>query len=434
MSNKLALVVDDSRMARYVLSKMLNEQGIDVDSVESGEEALGYLCGKKPSMIFMDHTMPGMDGFQCLRAIKNDPHTATIPIIMYTSKEGEVYESQARALGAVDVIPKTLKPLMLAKVLERQNLLPNQSGSLQPAYSQAANDVVIVDSYNEDAEPALKLASSNGNPKNADDDPHAELEALEKRIEELNSQMRGMDRGQEGGNRFARLQYLGLALCIVAVAFLLLYINQLAQEMSSLKSDRSYLQQTLDQQSQQNSAMKNQLEKELNSQASLNDVYNRRFYESIEWALNEAGHFSWNEDPFNDKLATTLSQLGENLSSVGFTGKVEITSHLGRFCVQTQGNGETVLPETDQPLSSCEIRQLSPSMMESVGTEQTPAFERFLAGFQSEYGDNIELELSSAGDRNPLVRYPNEDPDMDASEWNNIAARNQRIEVSITPQ
>ncbi|TNC85336.1 MAG: response regulator, partial [Alcanivorax sp.] len=127
MTNKLALVVDDSRMARHVLSKMLTEQGIDVDSVESGEEALGYLCDKKPSMIFMDHTMPGMDGFQCLRAIKNDPHTAMIPIIMYTSKEGEVYESQARALGAVDVLPKTLKPLTLAKVLERQNLLPHQA-------------------------------------------------------------------------------------------------------------------------------------------------------------------------------------------------------------------------------------------------------------------------------------------------------------------
>ena len=73
MTNKLALVVDDSRMARHVLSKMLTEQGIDVDSVESGEEALGYLCDKKPSMIFMDHTMPGMDGFQdCKKARKSN--------------------------------------------------------------------------------------------------------------------------------------------------------------------------------------------------------------------------------------------------------------------------------------------------------------------------------------------------------------------------
>ena len=100
MADILALVVDDSRMARYVLSKMLKEQGINVDTVESAEEALGYLCNNIPDMIFMDHTMPGMDGFQAIRAIKNDPKTASIPIMMYTSKEGDVYMNQARALGA----------------------------------------------------------------------------------------------------------------------------------------------------------------------------------------------------------------------------------------------------------------------------------------------------------------------------------------------
>ena len=126
MADILALVVDDSRMARYVLSKMLKEQGINVDTVESAEEALGYLCNNIPDMVFMDHTMPGMDGFQAIRAIKNDPKTAAIPIMMYTSKEGDVYMNQARALGAVDVLPKQLKPVQLVQVLERQQLLPRQ--------------------------------------------------------------------------------------------------------------------------------------------------------------------------------------------------------------------------------------------------------------------------------------------------------------------
>jgi CheY-like chemotaxis protein len=46
---------------------------------------------------FMDHLMPGMDGFEAVSAIKNNPHTATIPIMMYTSQEGELYVGQARA-------------------------------------------------------------------------------------------------------------------------------------------------------------------------------------------------------------------------------------------------------------------------------------------------------------------------------------------------
>ena len=57
----------------------------------------------------MDHLMPGMDGFQAIQAIKGNPDTATIPVVMYTSQEGELYVSQARALGAVGVLPKTVK-------------------------------------------------------------------------------------------------------------------------------------------------------------------------------------------------------------------------------------------------------------------------------------------------------------------------------------
>ena len=425
MTNKLALVVDDSRMARHVLSKMLTEQGIDVDSVESGEEALGYLCGKKPSMIFMDHTMPGMDGFQCLRAIKNDPHTAMIPIIMYTSKEGEVYESQARALGAVEVLPKTLKPLTLAKVLERQNLLPHQMLASAESVGQAANDVVIVDN-----DPAQE---SKPTPP-AQPEEHPELDALESRIEQLTRQLQGMSQQDESSRgRNSRFQFLGLALCVVLIGWLLLSNNRLMQEMTSLQTDKQQLEETVKLQSHNNEAMRSELSAQIDSQLEISDSHNRRFYESIEWALNEDGQFGWDEKPFNDRLATTLSQLSQNLHSVGFVGEISIRSHLGRFCLITTSNGEPGIPDTDATLSNCEITQFTPSLAESMGTDQTPGFERFLAAFQSEYGEDIELSLSSAGDRRPLARYPAEDPDLSAERWNKAAARNQRIEISINP-
>ena len=430
MSNKLALVVDDSRMARHVLSKMLTEQGIDVDSVESGEEALGYLCGKKPSMIFMDHTMPGMDGFQCLRAIKNDPHTAAIPIIMYTSKEGEVYESQARALGAVDVLPKTLKPLLLAQVLERQNLLPHQAASIRPGtpqVGQAANDVVIVD--NDPKPEPTKSTRPADKPEE-----HPELEALENRIEQLTKQLQGMSQ-QDSTNRSRAgiFQYVGLALCVALIGWLLLNNNRLMQEITVMQSSNQQLEDTVRLQTQTNDAMRNELNTQLDAQVQMNDNQNRQFYESIEWALNEDGQFDWNEKPFNDRLAMTLSQLAQNLSSVGFSGEIAVRSHLGRFCLVTATNGEPVLPESDALLSNCDILQLTPTLAESVGTDQTPGFERFVAAFQAEYGDDIELSLSTAGDRRPVARYPGEDPDASAERWNKIAARNQRIEISINP-
>src|SRR5579872_195237 len=97
MTHKRALIVDDSRSARLLLARILEKHDIDVDSVESAEAAIGYLASRRPDVIFMDHMMPGMDGFQAVQAIKNDPRTATIPIMMYTSQEGEVYLEIGRA-------------------------------------------------------------------------------------------------------------------------------------------------------------------------------------------------------------------------------------------------------------------------------------------------------------------------------------------------
>ena len=83
----------------------------------------------------MDHLMPGMDGFQAVQAIKNNPRTATIPIMMYTSQEGELYLGQARALGAVGVLPKQIKPTDVSKVLYQLHLVPDRAGAEQSSFT-----------------------------------------------------------------------------------------------------------------------------------------------------------------------------------------------------------------------------------------------------------------------------------------------------------
>lgn len=440
MTSTLALVVDDSRMARHMLSKMLKEQGIDVDTVESGEEALGYLCNKKPAMIFMDHTMPGMDGFQTLRAIKNDPHTAAIPIIMYTSKEGEVYESQARALGAVGVIPKTLKPLQLAKVLEKQNLLPSQTSattvSVTPIGRSAANDVVIVETDNLE-EP---LPPTRHEPQAADvrsETKHSELQELESRLQALTEQLQHLNRRPEEhrtANRRSHLPFFGLVLCIGMIVILLIYNNQVSRQLNEMRLENATLKQSLQEQNALSKDIQSQLESRLTDISSQSEATNRRLYDSLEWALNQDSRFAFGEKPFNDKLADTLAQLADNLNSVGFQGEIQVRSHLGRFCTQTSDTGETVLPEAGQPMSSCEVSVFDPAIIEATGNEQTAGFAAFLNTFDTEFGDHIRIILSTAGDRRPVARYPQPDPDLDAARWNAIAARNQRIEISINPQ
>ena len=127
---KRALIVDDSRLARAVLSRLLTEHGVAADTAESAEVALDYLKHSRPDVVFLDHNMPGIDGFEALEAIKTNPATATIPVMMYTSQEGELYVGQARALGALGVLPKTLQPVEVAKVLRTLRLIP---GPVEPA-------------------------------------------------------------------------------------------------------------------------------------------------------------------------------------------------------------------------------------------------------------------------------------------------------------
>ncbi|MBM4219934.1 MAG: response regulator [Gammaproteobacteria bacterium] len=126
MPGKRALVVDDSRSARVVLSRMLERYGIVVDSADSAESALEYLKNRHPAVIFMDHLMPGMDGLQAVREIKANPELAGIPIMMYTSQEGEIYCGQARASGAVGVLPKSIRPIDVTKALYQLKLLPDR--------------------------------------------------------------------------------------------------------------------------------------------------------------------------------------------------------------------------------------------------------------------------------------------------------------------
>ncbi len=159
MPGKRALVVDDSKSARVVLSRMLERYGILVDSADSAEAALEYLKDRRPDVIFMDHLMPGMDGLQAVREIKSKPELASIPIMMYTSQEGEIYGGQARASGAVGVLPKSIRPIDVTKALYQLQLLPDrrdeEPSALEPVGAPAARVAASAAAVGEPAIEAL---------------------------------------------------------------------------------------------------------------------------------------------------------------------------------------------------------------------------------------------------------------------------------------
>ncbi len=117
MADAHALIVDDSSTARIMLARMLERTGISADGVGSAEEALDYLQEEQVDLIFLDHLLPGMDGFEALRELKDDTRTRDIPVFMYTSQLADSYRDQALALGAAGVIGKQISRQQLNAAL-----------------------------------------------------------------------------------------------------------------------------------------------------------------------------------------------------------------------------------------------------------------------------------------------------------------------------
>ena len=136
MSNKRALIVDDSKTAQFKLKKILEDFDLNIDSVYSAEDALSYLSYQVPDIIFMDHSMKGMSGLDAVKIIKLNPVTAVIPVVMYTAEKGDVYVSQARAVGAMEVLSKDMMTESdIEHVMQSANMLAkskNKNSSTEP--------------------------------------------------------------------------------------------------------------------------------------------------------------------------------------------------------------------------------------------------------------------------------------------------------------
>jgi len=117
MTIKNILVVDDSPTEVHVLREMLSKNGYTVSSVSSGEEAVAKAASEKPDLILMDVVMPGMSGFEATRAITKNPATASIPVIICTTKGQETDKAWGLRQGAKDYIVKpVIEKILMEKI------------------------------------------------------------------------------------------------------------------------------------------------------------------------------------------------------------------------------------------------------------------------------------------------------------------------------
>ncbi|HZX71305.1 MAG TPA: response regulator [Rhodanobacter sp.] len=100
------LVVDDSPTICAVLGKMLGQDGYHVLKATDGAAAIELARHAPPSLIFLDVVMPGMNGFSVLRALRHDPLTREIPIIMISGNQQATEQFYLQRYGADDFMKK----------------------------------------------------------------------------------------------------------------------------------------------------------------------------------------------------------------------------------------------------------------------------------------------------------------------------------------
>jgi len=135
------LVVDDSPTIRAVLGKMLGLDGYTVQKAVDGESAIELAKTEQPELIFLDIVLPGINGFAVLRALRHDPTTRHIPIVMISGNQQATEQFYVQRFGADDFIKKPFGQRDVQQSI--QGLV--QAGRLPPRLPAATPATALAD-------------------------------------------------------------------------------------------------------------------------------------------------------------------------------------------------------------------------------------------------------------------------------------------------
>jgi CheY-like chemotaxis protein len=451
MAQKRALIVDDSRSARLFLARILEKHDIDVDSVESAEAAIGYLASRRPDVIFMDHMMPGMDGFQAVQAIKNDPRTATIPIMMYTSQEGEVYLGQARALGAVGVLPKQIKHADVSKVLYQLHLIADRrseeqttfkpvealmphagreaagkeasAGTSAPRQSRAPADPLPRQSH---AHGAASVSIAGAEPESPETLPalrrwlHASLEA---QTERLTAEIRGLLPPQHVARGRGWLAAAAIAACAAALLATGFWWGDHTR-LQAASAELILLRQAVAARSAPVPA----------SAVTPRAAADRA---AAQGASPQAApkplvlQVPYGADALGGSRLDIIRQMLDRLVSDGVSGVVQIRTFAGRFCLKGDPVNGYALASDKTPFAQCDVVG-NPADDALPPAQRMPlALANLIAGIRGSTHGALDVETSVGDPAILRTPYPQVTDELTAGEWNRAGKANNRVEILV---
>ena len=418
-----ALIVDDSRTALMALGRLLKGQGIATDMVESGPEALDYLRSNTPGVIFLDHMMPGMDGFETLTALKANARTTSIPVVMYTSKEGDAYMGQALVLGAFGVLQKPVNPGDLDDILQRVDRL--RAPQAQPA--------------------AAEVAAVGGTPTR----PSAAVTGVihvppefrtRAAVTSIRIGTRTDDRARasakedkRSASAVPRNLYLKRGLIALVLLLPAVWFYERTQQAERMQQQ---LQREIQELRAQQAAARLAAAEEATLQHAPVEAPRRgqsetQLLDTIAWAMNQHAQYGPQEEPLTDTRLAQLRELVARLAAAGFQGTIRLETHVGEFCVVRDERGDYRIPSDSSPFQRCEVVTYPAGQAVALGQRQSGAFARYLADRRP--SNRIQIAVVSHGTSRPLVAYPESTNLQTAGDWNQIARLNQRVEIVLQP-
>jgi DNA-binding response OmpR family regulator len=119
MTNRTVMVVDDDPNALDIVRTFLESKGYSVATAKDGKEALSMLEDTQPAIVLLDVMMPGMDGWEVARIIKNHPTFGSTRVVMLTARSDFADKHEGLRAGADDYL---VKPIQLGDLAERVEL------------------------------------------------------------------------------------------------------------------------------------------------------------------------------------------------------------------------------------------------------------------------------------------------------------------------
>lgn len=118
MVKKKILIVEDEESLLKLESILLTSKGYSVTGVADAVSALEQVIVIKPDLIVLDIMLPGMDGFEVCRLIKQNPETAHIPVMMLTAKKSSQDCERGMAAGASAYVTKPFKSAKIIEIIQ----------------------------------------------------------------------------------------------------------------------------------------------------------------------------------------------------------------------------------------------------------------------------------------------------------------------------